>query len=129
MAYKTLKQMNLGELVALKNEWADLYSTHGAENFRTNFLEVEAEILTRCNEETPVKDTVINVFYEVGYKWSVDVDGESVDSSLTKKEAMGIARQLKKEIANSVINEQKLTRQERKENLSWLHENSFNFMK
>ena len=124
-----LNEMNLGELVALKNEWTELYSKFGAENFRQNAIAVQNEILSRCVEiveATPV----ITVEYEIGYKWSVSVNGgESLDSQLTKAEAMRLARKIKRVEykGNAVIEAQTLTKEERAENMAYLHEHTLTF--
>lgn len=72
----------------------------------------------------------INVTFEEGYRWSVDINGgESIDTGLTKADAMHLARQLKKDYPNAKINEQKLSRAERKQNISNLHENGYSYTK
>jgi hypothetical protein len=129
---KTLQEMNLGELVELKNEWTNLYSQYGAENFRQNAIAVTNEILSRCVEvvEEEAATPVITVEYELGYKWSVSVDyGESRDTQLTKVEAMALARKIKREEFNgkAVIEAQTLTKAERAENMAYLHEHTLTF--
>ncbi|MBD1379177.1 hypothetical protein [Metabacillus arenae] len=100
------------------------------EEIQKRYAQMKAE-QTKQEESKPAQSiqeeqTVINVFYEEGYKWTVNINGEeSIDCSLTKKDAMVLARTLKKQYNNAVINEQKLSKKERKRNLSWLHENSF----
>jgi hypothetical protein len=125
----TLKEMNLSELITLKKEWTELYSVYGAENFRQNALEVEKEILSRCVEIVEVTP-VITVEYEIGYKWSVTVNGgESIDSQLTKAEAMRLARKIKRVEykGKAVIEAQTLTKEERAENMAYLHEHTLTF--
>lgn len=125
-----LNDLNLGELVELKNEWTELYSKYGAENFRQNAIEVTNEILSRCVEIVEEEEAVITVEYEIGYKWSVSIDGgESVDSQLTKAEAMRLARKIKREEfkGNAVIEAQTLTKEERIENMQYLHEHTLTF--
>jgi hypothetical protein len=126
---KTLKDMNMAELKELHNHWKELYSQYGAENFRQNALEVEEEYLSRVAETEEIEPKVIEVFFEYGYKWSVHVMGEeeSRDTNITKVEAMYLARKVRKELGNAVIKEQKLTRTERAENMSWLHQNTETF--
>jgi hypothetical protein len=124
-----LNEMNLGQLVELKNEWTELYSKYGAENFRQNAIEVTNEILSRCVEIVE-EEAVITVEYEIGYKWSVSINaGESVDSQLTKAEAMRLARKIKREEfkGNAVIEAQTLTKAERIENMQYLHEHTLTF--
>ena len=77
-----------------------------------------------------VEAVEINVYFELGYKWSVDITGkdESVATGLNKAEAMKLARQLKKEAGKgAIINEQKLTKEEKAENISNLHNDGFTF--
>jgi hypothetical protein len=127
----TLKEMNLGQLVELKNEWTELYSMYGAENFRQNAIEVTNEILSRCVEIVEEATPVITVEYEVGYKWSVTVasEGESRDTQLTKAEAMQLARKIKRNEfkGNAEIQAQTLTKEERSENMQYLHEHTLTF--
>lgn len=75
---------------------------------------------------TEVETAVINVTFDYGYKWTVYIEGEeeSRDSYMTKKDAMRLARQLKKGFQNAIVNEQKLSRKEKAENIKWLHENT-----
>jgi hypothetical protein len=89
----------------------------------------EKEVTEKPVKAEAVEAVTIDVFYEAGYKWSVWVNDQSVDSSMTKKEAMALARKIKKENKNAVINEQKLTKAEKAENISWLHEHSYNYKK
>jgi hypothetical protein len=124
-----LNEMNLGELVELKNEWTELYSKFGAENFRQNAIAVQNEILSRCVEIVE-EEAVITVEYEIGYKWSVTVNGgESVDTQLTKAEAMRLARKIKREEfkGNAEIVAQTLTKEERAENMAYLHEHTLTY--
>ena len=120
---KTLTEMNLNELKELHTEWVELYSKYGAENFRINALAVEKEILSR--------KPVITVEYEIGYKWSVTVEGEgeSRNTQLTKVEAMQLARRIKKAEFNgmAVIEAQTLSKAERSENMQYLHEHTLTF--
>ena len=93
-------------------------------------LEIEARFSAPKEEvqEVELKEetAIINVMFDYGYKWSVYIEGEeeSRDSSLTKKDAMRLARQLKKGFKNAILNEQKLSRSEKAENIKWLHENT-----
>ena len=67
----------------------------------------------------------IEVFYEEGYDWTVDVRGEEESrvTRATKKEAMEIARAIKKEEFNgeAEIVAQTLNRKERSERTAYSH--------
>lgn len=71
---------------------------------------------------------VIEVFYEEGYRWSVHVNGEeeSRDTSITKAEAMRLARHIKRTEFNmrAIIKDQKLSKLEIANNIRNLHSTS-----
>ena len=94
-------------------------------------LEINEELASRKQARQQAEaQTEINVTFEEGYRWSVDINnGESIDTGLTKREAMDLARELKKDYGNAVINEQKLSRAERKQNISNLHANGYSYTK
>jgi hypothetical protein len=94
-------------------------------------MDINEELQNRWNARKQQEQAVeINVTFEEGYRWSVDINGgESIDTGLTKREAMDLARSLKKEYEGSTINEQKLSREERKQNISNLHENGYSYTK
>lgn len=98
------------------------------EIIQARFAEAKAQKEIEKSEQ--VEEVIINVTYEKGYRWSVDVNGgESVDTGLTKREAMELARQIKKQHQNASINEYKMSKSERKENISYLHENGYSYTK
>lgn len=78
----------------------------------------EAEISSDYTAKNPVE-----VYYEPGYRWSINIEGESEVrySDLTKVEAMCIARKIAKHEGRK-IKEQKLTKAERKTNMSSIWE-------
>ena len=91
-------------------------------------LEIQEELQARReSKQTPT----ITVWYEFDYRWTVDVSGEdeSRTTGLTKVEAMRLARSIKKSEFNglAIIDEQKLSRQERKANISWIHEHGYSY--
>lgn len=126
--------MKLRELRELMNEHYYYWNAYGSEQHRLMYMEVQEQyrkkIIDRYNRIRKPQEAVIEVFYEQGYKWSVHVQNEqeSRATGLTKAEAMKLAKELRKEL-NATINEQKLTRKEKAENISWLHEHSYNYMK
>ena len=93
-------------------------------------LEIQEELQARRETKQP---TTITVWYEFDYRWTVDVSGEdeSRTTGLTKAEAMHLARSIKKNEFNglAIIDEQKLSKQERKANISWLHEHGYSYTK
>jgi len=119
-----LQEMTMNELEALKVEHYENWDMTGYEGFRNNFIEVEAEIIRRNNPQQ-----VIEVTFELGYKWSVGFEGkESVETGLTKAEAMKVAKRLKTFSDNkAIIKAQTLTKEQKAENISWLRENSYNY--
>jgi len=121
---KTLKEMNLGELKALLNDHIDTYAKSGCEEYRQHAITVQNEIHSRI-AEVEVNEVEIKVYFQLGYRWSVDINTqeESVVVNVTKAEAMKIARALRKENGGRII-EQKLTKEEKAENISYLMENS-----
>lgn len=121
---KTLKEMNLGQLVELKNDHIAVYQTTQCEMYREHALEVQAEIISRTVEVVESKP-VVKVYFQQGYRWSVDVSGEeeSIIINVTKKEAMTVAKELVKRLG-ATLEEQKLTKTERKENISYLANNT-----
>lgn len=72
--------------------------------------------------------SIIEVVYEEGYRWSVHVSGEeeSRDTSITKAEAMHLARHIKRTEFNkrAIIREQKLSKLEKANNIRHLHSTS-----
>ena len=125
---KTLKEMNMGELRSLYIEWRELYIQTGCEDFRNNAIAVHNEYLSRV---APTQQTTIEVTFELGYKWSVSVQGEDESrvTDVNKATAMQIARQINKAEFNNkcIIAAQKLSKEERTENMQWLHENTYTF--
>lgn len=121
---KTLKEMNLGELVELKNDHITVYQATQCEMYREHALEVQTEIISRTVEVVESKP-VVKVYFQQGYRWSVDVSGEeeSIIINVTKKEAMAVAKELVKTLG-ATLEEQKLTKTERKENISYLANNT-----
>ena len=93
-------------------------------------LEIREELQAR-KEAKPIPE--ITVWYEFDYRWTVDVSGEdeSRTTGLTKREAMDLARSIKRKEfgGNAIIDEQKLSKQERKANISWLHEHGYSYTK
>jgi hypothetical protein len=94
-------------------------------------MEINEELAKRFEERRNARDNMeINVTFEEGYRWSVDINGgESVDTGLTKADAMHLARTIKADYPNAKINEQKLSRDERKQNISNLHQNGYSYTK
>lgn len=120
----TLKEMNLGQLVELKNDHIAVYQATQCEMYREHALEVQAEIVSRTVEVVESKP-VVKVYFQQGYRWSVDVSGqeESIIINVTKREAMAVAKELVKSLG-ATLEEQKLTKTERKENISYLANNT-----
>ena len=121
-----LANLSMEKLIELKNERYELWVQYKCPDFREDFLALDKEISRREMEEAA--GTIINVSYEEGYRWSVDINGdESIETGLSKVEAMSVARELKKKFEQATINEQKLSKQERKSNMSYLHEQTYIF--
>lgn len=126
---KTLKEMNMGELRKKYIEWRDLYLKYPqSEMCKNNAEAVEKEYHSRIAKSESINKIEINVFYEEGYRWSVQLtnEEESRDSYLTKVEAMQLARTIRKNEFNGKIkiNEEKMTKKQRKDNIEWLRENT-----
>ena len=121
--------MNLGQLKELLNQWIELFNADGAENWKKNAEEVEKEYYSRIAQAEEVTK-IISVFYEEGYKWSVDVEGEDESriTGINKKDAMIFARNLKASFnGKAEIEAQVLSKQERKNNMKWLHEETLTY--
>jgi hypothetical protein len=97
------------------NTYNELYNTPETKE-ETAVQEVKAD-----NVSMPI----VRVFFELGYRWSVDVEGEGESriTNVTKKEAMALAKQIIKEEfgGNAILDEQKLTRKQKAENIAYLH--------
>jgi hypothetical protein len=98
-------------------------AARGIEGAAAELEKVNAKIEEMRNAANTV---TIEVFHEAGYKWSVHIEGEeeSRETNINKAEAMQIARALKKTFKNAIINEQKLNRKEKAENIKTLHQTS-----
>ena len=122
-----LAQLSMEELIELKKERYELWVQYKCPDFREDAIALGNEI-SRREMETAKAETIINVTFEEGYRWAVDVDGgESIETGLSKVEAMSLARELKKKLKKATINEQKLSKLERKSNMSYLHEQTYIF--
>lgn len=125
----------LDNLFTCKKEREELVKQYGMQSVWGKQLAELHMMIADCKSEikavikaSKAQATEINVYFEEGYRWSVDINGgESVDTGLTKAEAMTLAKSLKKQYDNAVINEQRLTKAERKQNISNLHENGYSY--
>jgi hypothetical protein len=113
------------ELIQTKG-FLEQEAAKGMEYAQMKLDEVKAEI-KKMKEEAAA--TIIEVFYEKEYKWSVKVEGEeeSRETNVNKKEAMEIAREVKKEIKDAKIKEQKLNKKEKAANIKHLHQTTETF--
>jgi hypothetical protein len=103
------KEMTL--LVEAQQRLNDLYDRMSAEPTEAPKTAVVEEVVT----ETPVKQPIVQVFYERGYKWTVDIKGsdESIECDLNKAEAVSLAKRVAARIG-AKLEIQTLTREEKK---------------
>lgn len=123
------KRRELDELIQLwKEENCPIYKVMAEQAANAYYIAIEelkmAEIESTTITQSTKSNQVINVFYQSGYRWTVDVEGESESRlvNVNKAEAVALARHIQK-TEGGALNIQTLTKEERKQALidRWEH--------
>lgn len=114
MEYVQGARQCLQHFVATGNQPEVLRERVNLRNGETRLAETMARLEAELAAEGIAPRPVVHVYYERGYKWSVDVDGgESIECNINKAEAVAIAKRVAASIG-AVLDIQTMTRDEQK---------------
>lgn len=122
------KRRELDELIQLwKEENCPIYKVMAEQAANAYYIAVEELKMAEKNAtitQSTKSNQVINVFYQSGYRWTVDVEGEPESRlvNVSKAEATALAKHIQK-TEGGKLNIQTLTKEERKQALidRWEH--------